>query len=233
MLASFFDELEKIAYSLADMRKVLQLSAKKAIRLPRRLIPMGPVALPAGATGAQRAAATASAAAGHISPQQLAATQKLLGETSGKMLVPKKSGGVVGWVKSMGVPEEAVPKGKARMAAESLLRGHELDELALGARKVNLPYLHKATHVSPDVILRERNRLVTMPESVRGDVADLIAPLRGLSEAPILEKATRTVSGQGLPYAGGPRLSRHARKKISKRTASLGEAAQAAIKAAS
>jgi len=213
---SFFDELQKIAFGPTEMRKVLSLSAKKALKMPAGQLPVGSVAFPKSIVPAQRGAVQTALSAGQISPEQASSFLQVARHGEGKMVMPHRSYGVTGQLRDMGMPADLVPRGQSRMATESLMRGHEMDELALGARKSHLAYAAKATHMSPDVILRERNRLVTMPEKMRSDVAGVMEPLRGY-ESPVLEQATRGVSGKGLDYATGPRLSRHARHRVSQK----------------
>jgi len=211
---SFFDELEKIAFDWADMNRVLRLSRARTLRLPQRLLPVGPMSVPAASKPYQLAAAREAVETGQIPAALGDASMRFVGQTSGKALMPK--GGVVRQLEQRGMPSGVV-KGRERKAMESLLRGHELDEVTLGAKKFDPEYTIKTTHVSPDVVLRERNRLLTMPPEVRPAVTEAMSPIRSVLDTPALERATRTVSGKGLDYGSGPRLSRHARKRISKR----------------
>jgi hypothetical protein len=98
---------------------------------------------------------------------------------------------------------------------ESITKGHELDELA--ASYGNTPYyLNKHwheywSHASPDVILKEHNRLVTLPEHLKQGPLKLFQELRSgpLGEANALSNY--------IDYGNSPRLSRHARKRILER----------------
>ena len=211
---AFFNELEKIAFGWDDMNRVLRLSRAKTMRLPSRHLPVGPMALPKAMLPAQRQAITAAVGSGQIPEAVGKQGLKTVEQLGGKALMPK--GGGSRFLEQAGMPKGMLV-GKERKALDTLFRGHELDELALGARKFDPAYATKATHVSPDVVLRERNRLLTMPQEVRPAVTRAMTPLREPLEAPVLERATRTVSGKGLEYGAGPRLSRHARKRISKR----------------
>ena len=210
--AAFYDELEKIAFGWDDMSRVLRLSRARTVKLPSRLSPMGPLSVPAASMPAQRAAVAAAVAAGQMSEVAGARILRALRNIGGKALIPK--GGSSRWLESVGWPRGTV-RGKERKALDTLMRGHELDELAV--KRFDPAYVGKATHMDPDVVLKERNRLLTLPREVKPAVTKAMVPLRTTLESPVLEKATRTVSGKGLQYGEGPRLSRHARKRISKR----------------
>lgn len=82
----------------------------------------------------------------------------------------------------------------------NLIDAHEMDELLVNPKLTMGPY----GHISPDVILREHNRLVTLPEGFQ-PVKDLHALTRA-KETELLSPYVR--------FGEGERLSRHARKRI-------------------
>lgn len=218
---AFFDELEKIAYGFQDVGKVLRLAKQRMVRLPKALEAGGPGAVTPGTV--KRLTAQARGSSGWERRQVLEDLEKAK-EMEGKILIPK--GGATKWLqKRMGFGTKLSRKG--RKATESVIQGHELDELALGARGKAIPsrFTRRFAHADPDVVLRERNRLLTLPQNVRGEVGKFMQELRelqpGKTEVGLLEKATRGVSGQGLGYVSGPRLSRHARRRVSERMKEL------------
>lgn len=102
--------------------------------------------------------------------------------------------------KSPFVPEPVRDPAQNRVL-QGIFKGHELDEakgrLRAGAKQFG--------HNSPDVILREHNRVTTLPpefEPARRYMRDL----RLGREADLMPK--------GIPYGRGPRLSRHARRRL-------------------
>lgn len=107
-------------------------------------------------------------------------------------------------MQSMGVPLKDVGQltPDQHKMFNSIFAGHEMDELAVKPATAMLG----AGHLSPDVILREHNRLVTMPSSY-APVKEQMQGMRRFVESPLLETA-------GIQYGEGERLSRHARKRI-------------------
>jgi len=203
--AAFFDELEKIAYSFKDMRKVLSLSAKKTMKLPPEDLLIGPAALPR--TIDLKEVHNKLVGAG-LGEHQISSVDQLQRNSLGKMQMPRNTGGVVGYLRGMGLPTPAHMSGQQHVAVESLLRGHELDELQIGGRKLNKPYMAAATHTSPDVYLREHNRVVTSPPEVQDALRTVMGPFRTYEN-----HAMKSVS-PNLTFGQGPRLSRHARKHL-------------------
>jgi len=89
---------------------------------------------------------------------------------------------------------------------------HEVDET--GVKRISTAFVERAQHGNPDVILREHNRVTTLPKSLR-PAGDTIVALRTAGpEAQLIRDATKTISGQSVQFGQGPRLSRHARKRI-------------------
>lgn len=102
-----------------------------------------------------------------------------------------------------------VPAAQQKMF-HAVSKGHELDEsavpFALGAKAFG--------HNSPDVLFREHNRLVTLPpgnEAVKG-VFTRMRTAQGRNH-PVGHTEAALFPPQ-IPYGEGPRLSRHARKRL-------------------
>jgi hypothetical protein len=96
----------------------------------------------------------------------------------------------------------AIPPNQRKMI-EAVTKGHELDEIstsdALSFRRYG--------HNSPDVILREHNRITTLPAEYR-QVGELFSKAReGAGES-------QALAAYGIDYGKSGRLSRHARKRI-------------------
>ena len=96
------------------------------------------------------------------------------------------------------------PSGANRKMTDAIVKGHELDELS--TRRVSSFREHG--HVSPDVILKEHNRITTMPEEFSA-VRDGFKDLRLTRESAHLNSVV-----PGFEYGSSPRLSRHARRRI-------------------
>jgi hypothetical protein len=95
----------------------------------------------------------------------------------------------------------SIPASQQKMF-HAVAKGHELDELSVRPSPGALVY----GHLSPDVILREHNRIVTLPpgnEQISAAFRDLRKTREGLDFMP-----------DGMQYGQGERLSRHARKRI-------------------
>jgi hypothetical protein len=227
-LVAFYDEMEKIAFGWEDIKRVGRMAKKRMIKAPRssQIVGMGPSAYPGGTQRMAVTQAQEMAQAGHIPQASVEATKKLYGQIGGRIATPRR-GGMVGALtgeaaQEVGLPAAKTLTGKGKRAIESVGYGHELDELALGKKKLQPFFGGTFGHAHPDVILRERNRLLTLPPEVRGEVGGVFGKLRQVGgEEALLERATRGVSGRGLTHTSGPRLSRHARKRISKRMEEL------------
>ena len=106
--------------------------------------------------------------------------------------------------------------GKNRRMLDAVVKGHELDEIVVPGNRNTLMDGSGMNHRSPDVILREHNRIMTLPEGY-DKVKDTMTNLRSNigREADYLANATdSSYSGKGFEYGQSPRLSRHARKRI-------------------
>jgi hypothetical protein len=91
-----------------------------------------------------------------------------------------------------------------RRTLDGVIKGHELDEVQVPSRMAFQPIGHN----SPDVMLREHNRVTTLPAdhaNVKGMMQTLRGP--GGEEGSVLKE-------YGVNYGDSPRLSRHARKRI-------------------
>jgi hypothetical protein len=91
-----------------------------------------------------------------------------------------------------------------RKMLEAVTKGHELAESQVALN----PNMIGWNHNSPDVILREHNMITTMPKRM-GPVRTLFKTLRKTREA----AAWKEVFPQ-FTFGVGPRVSRHARKRM-------------------
>ena len=97
-----------------------------------------------------------------------------------------------------------IPPNQRKMF-EAVSKGHELDELQ--ALKNPQESFARRGHMSPEVILKEHNRLVTLPPG-NDELKKVMQTVRGaMGESGQLAEA-------GVTYGQGPRYSRHARKRI-------------------
>jgi hypothetical protein len=105
--------------------------------------------------------------------------------------------------------------GPQRKALNALVHAHELDEASVIAKGNKRIAFGQFGHMSPDVILREHNRIVTLPEHLKPAgqaLATVRKPLPG-SLAPSALREQDMLKGL-VDIGQGARLSRHARKHI-------------------
>lgn len=188
-MSPFADEMVKLAISWEGLNKLTRLFKAKVLRLP-------------GNSGYGASAPWRGRAAG----MHLGHTQK-----------PPRGDAWTYLRASQGGPPMTVP---GRRALEGVVRGHELDELRTrpwaqglsvrGAKRRRLFGAYQG-HVSPEVILKEHNKLVTLPHGVRREVTEVMQRLRAGPN-----KEADNLATLGLTYGEGSRLSRHARKNIVK-----------------
>lgn len=99
-----------------------------------------------------------------------------------------------------------------RQMFNSIGLGHELDELGV---KISPSFIEQG-HASPDVILREHNRLTTMPSEYK-PTSDAFNSMRYHGKE---ERLINKVLPQ-YEHGRSPRLSRHARKHVTQSLDSL------------
>lgn len=233
-LNAFVDELEKIAISMEDLRRVSRLAKKKTIKVPG----IGPSAMPTRSVKEQlgeiqKIKDHSLKRFGEVLPDQakrLGDQEKTLKQLSGRVLMPKGeawqdfAASAVGKPGAKGFEAEIMmsanprtraardallkdPKG--REAAEGIIKGHELQELVKGSRR---PMARGTSHAQ-GVIPVEHNMVTTLPPeaSRAGEFMKAIRNEWGGREAQAFNKAT----GGRIAFGEGQRLSRHAVKRIS------------------
>lgn len=209
--------LEKLAYGPADMGRVLGVAKKYRIRPP---VDIGPAGAWIPPPHAKKMLATAQrhaeAAAPHVinPPAPVSTAQQAMEATMAPFTSPGIA--ITPGSKPTKYPEtypveflfpSSAPLDKAnRRALSSIIRGHEVDEIAAVRRRPSL-VTTGAGHFSPDVILREHNRVVTLPPGFEG-AAEVIRKARSGLEDPLI------LGRFGMEYGKSPRLSRHARRRM-------------------
>lgn len=99
------------------------------------------------------------------------------------------------------LPEHTAPKDHKMVNA--IMEGHEFDE----AKVKSSPGVLQFGHRSPDVILREHNRVATLPKEHEG-AREYMKGIRDQREGKVLQE-------HGIEYGKeGTRLSRHARRHL-------------------
>lgn len=221
--AAFFDELEKIAFDWRAIKRVGRLAKQRQIRVhPESSFGVrGLAAMPRKDVASSMATIKQLSSRGLVPPEQLPHVGKLLRDGTGKVVVPRR-GGAIGAISGLDKGVDKSIKGltpRGRRALESTLKGHELAELA--SKRSGRHFKAAFGHVTPQPILKEHNMVTTLPRGTRraGGVHRKLRKLSG--EDVILEQATRGVSGKGMTFGKGPRLSRHARKRVSQRMEEL------------
>jgi hypothetical protein len=220
-LLSFYDELEKIAVSLADLQKLTKIVKGRSMKLPEVVSP---------------ATITPQNVEAHLKVLQaiggenaVSAAKKVYQHTMGKIVLPRKGDflramekhpavrGMHGIEPQFVKPIEALKKNpEARRALEGIVKGHELEELAKAPRGFAGPH-------AAGVLPVEHNILATLPETAK-PAGDFMRNLRkAVGENEIFEAATMRPGGKSLVYGEGPRLSRHAVKRVGERMKQITE----------
>lgn len=211
-LYAFQDELEKIAITTEGLAKLTRLVKLRSLRMPHV---QGPQALTSQSMKPHIAALEGTPMA--------EASRKMLSQAGGKVLLPRKGDALdqlTTVMRSVGIDEEMMPKMYAaasklkkapegRRALEGIVKGHELEELAKAHKGFIGPH-------AAGVIPTEHNILSTLPAKAKpaGEFMRALRREHPVGEAGLFEKATARPGGQTITYGEGPRLSRHAVKRV-------------------
>lgn len=225
-------ELEKAAYDINAAKKVLQ--AAKPLTAPKgslrvlsnkgaagELVQHSPLAGLASRPNVQKNKAVAenlfSAVERNnpgIDPAQIAAAREAADQARASVqpLADRFPQGAIlkgdqpaqrGINQSLGLPRPQFTP-EQHQITNSVLHGHELDEVrvapGMGARMLG--------HNSPDVLLREHNRVATLPPE-HTPVKEYMQNIRSSTG-----DARAMRYGMGIDYGNSPRISRHARKHL-------------------
>jgi len=150
-------------------------------------------------------------AVGSLKKQQATVMGMNPEEWAGKksIIVSPERGDAKRWLAEKGLPHKRIQTPEQRLMAEGLIKGHEMAErAAVKAPKVSF---RGVGHLSPEVILKEHNMLVTMPKALRKKVAPSTQAMRKMQGE---SEALRQVTGGGFRFGKSQRLSRHARKRV-------------------
>lgn len=224
---SFWDELSKIAVSLADLNKLTRLAKRKTIKTP---MVDQPAALPRG--GMRSLMSSVRSKGDPETTKRVARLSKIMG---GKLGYPRRGGafralkraavkpgrGRQGALQARYNKSVAAVAGdpQSRRATEGIVAGHELQELAKGRSRY--PISGQQGGHRPGVIPVEHNIVTTLPKEV-APAGRLMRDFRELGpDASLFEQATRGPAGVGMAFGKGPRLSRHAVRRIGQRMEEL------------
>lgn len=211
-------KLVKISFNLDDAKKVLTAAKPNVIRRSADVVPgmnMGFAAV----GGPKRMKSLGNAAAGRLTEYGGATPEvakSLVNDTFHRAAGPLKGwapkqtaimtpqrGDAASFLKGMGMPTPPMNAPQRHML-EGVFKGHEMDEAVVQPKGS----FQNFGHLSPDVILREHNRVRTMPAGFE-PVQQTMGTLRGIpgGEASALKP-------YGVEYGQSARLSRHARRRI-------------------
>ena len=217
---------DKLAYGPVEARKVLDIAKSRMLPkgLGRQQLERGVVAGGQAASPQDLAKADKAVGMRVMWPQQHGETAALIRQSIPEELaVPSmrandamNAGTPVSGIlqpesttKAMG--RHGLTKGldpANKQMVESITKGHELDELqvrpAFGVQGFG--------HRSPDVLLREHNRITTLPEEFR-PAGDVYRALRG-NMTPEKGALDEFLKDYGFSYGESPRVSRHMRKHL-------------------
>jgi hypothetical protein len=208
---AFFDELEKLAFGPEAMGKVFNRFKQLQIKSPHFNSYM---AGEGGASGLKKALGPARAAGvpERMIEESMPAAREVMSHMrpSGKTTFAPVRGDSATFFRNAGAVDDgdaafaAIQKSPGnRKALDAVIKGHELAET-----QVRPEFSFQGVgHRSPDVILREHNMIRTLPAENKA-VGDYMTGLRAAGEAPALESTT------GFRYGEGPRISRHARRRL-------------------
>lgn len=107
--------------------------------------------------------------------------------------------------RARGVELPRLSGGEQHKMLEAVVKGHELAETQVRPGSSVRGFGHR----HPDVLLREHNMLVTLPEKY-APVKEYLTAARATADAPTLEY----LSDGAFQYGKGQRFSRHARKRL-------------------
>jgi len=129
------------------------------------------------------------------------------------IIATPERGGATKWLASRGVPTKRIQTPEQKLMTEGVIKGHEVAERA--AVRAPMDSFRGFGHLSPEVILKEHNMLVTMPKALRRKVAPSFQAMRrvakgGQGEADVIQDVT----GGKFRFGKSQRLSRHARKRV-------------------
>jgi hypothetical protein len=197
--------LEKLGFNLRDARQLLKATKERVVRFRRD--PLFDEAenyfarsleTPSGRV--ERIVAPSRGDISRVELKELAQEPKQWLTEHGYRLFPKET-----------IKDIQAMSPKERLMREALARGHELDEVLLGqgGRLGSSTFRQAYGHSDPRVLLREHNRLTTLPAS-RKRVKRVEVDRRASSgEAQMLEQAI-----PGFRFGESPRLSRHAQRRL-------------------
>jgi hypothetical protein len=200
----------KVAFDAEQAAKVLRLAKKKQLpKASKRL-----VETISGAPGGNRVLgdALASLKRTPIPGISESMVREMIGHTPPARIAKRVKGGVLfpgrGAIEKQLHRETFGALGKApavknKKMLHAVIKGHELDEIAAKGRIGAAHFGHR----NPDVIFREHNRLATLPKG-HEDVVKFMQHYRAPREG-------ATMFPKGMVYGQGPRLSRHARRRLS------------------
>jgi hypothetical protein len=207
----FFNGMQKLAFNLRDASKVSRVF--KARQIPQKNLHKDMI----GEFVGYNKDVKGFAAATGQDVNQIMNTQKVIGVSPGKVRAPKKGDalrffrGTASKMNGVDLGPKVEFTGRQRRMLDGVTKGHEVDETIVKNKAEFMPL----GHLSPDVILREHNKIVTMPEEFE-PVRRFLRKVRNtLGEAPVAEAHMNNASGpKGFTYGRGQRLSRHARKRM-------------------
>jgi hypothetical protein len=196
---------EKLGFGLRDARQLLKATKDKIVRFQRDVVtgdPEGYFMRPLWGASEKRVPRIVAPRRGDVSRldiKEMPEEAKVLLRDRGYRIYPTDA-----------LRDLRAMQPKERLMREAMSRGHELDELMLSRSGAPSSSFHTLfSHADPRVLLREHNRLTTLPAAYKrvGRVGKDIRA--SLGEAQELEKLI-----PGFRFGESPRLSRHAQRRL-------------------
>lgn len=223
---AFFEHLEKTAYGPEAMGQVFKRFKQVQLKNPAVNAFMGGMGGKKGLRDSLAAARRSGATEEMLEGAMPAIEDQFKALRPGPTTFTPVRGDGINFLKAQGIDEAIEGMGAAgigggaikpeafkqvaqspgnRRALDAVLKGHELAETQVKATNSFMGFGHR----SPEVLLREHNMIQTLPKE-NAPVADLMRSMRAPGETTALAQTT------GFQYGQGPRLSRHARKHITR-----------------
>ena len=204
---SFSAELEKLAFNLTDGKRLTRIFKNK--RVHPKLVPenMKQLGYAAGGNNDIKTFASLRGATKEEGKDFIAG----MGFKNGKTVMAPEKGDVNRFATKVqnetGLKYAPAKKmtGRQRHMNEATVKTHELDEMQVKPKGSFVQFGHN----SPDVILREHNRSVTMPKEFEPVRRHMKKVRNIMGDAQTLKDTFPQFN-----YGSGQRLSRHARKRM-------------------
>ena len=207
--------MEKFAFGPEDAAKLMRavqkhISPNPPIRTPKDLLAPTPRAYPSAKQHHRNMSDQMVGPLTERGVPEEKARRFVRDMTSSSSGAPQDRAGLVLPDVSTWHPDAASFSERARKHLNALTAGHEQAEMASYVPGRTSAVFQRSGHNSPEVMFKEHNMLVTSPEDIRAELLPWYRQMRGPSGA----NEAAVLKSVGVTYGEGPRISRHARKRL-------------------